>query len=104
MIHINEISNFFGINPKTIDQEVAIYEYKLPSAHNVCIDFFISICEGFLVLTLSHSSLEIPLFELAFHQVFSIECSDYKMIINQEKATQPITLQIKPSYSLVFEW
>ncbi len=104
MIHIDQISKFFETSPKIIDQEVAIYEYKLTSVNSFRMEFFISICEGFLVVTISHPTLEIPLFELAFHHVFSIECSDCKMIIKQERKTQPINLQIKPSYSLVFEW
>ena len=103
MVDEQKLLKFFEKKPKVIDDEVGIYEYEREDVWGFTLEMFLIICEGYCSLTLTHKDINTPIFDIGYILVKSIECTDDKIIINQENKGRCALLYIKPNYGLFFD-
>jgi hypothetical protein len=103
MVDKYDLLELFEIEPNVIDEEAGIYRYKRTNEYGFTLVFYLSICEGRCILTLTYQDFIKPLYDMIFDNIQKIECSEDRLIINQENKSESIIVYFKPNYSLAFE-
>jgi hypothetical protein len=103
MIDKYELLELFEAEPRIIDEEAGMYEYKKEDAFGYTLKMTIFLYDEFCSLTLNHKDLKHPIFELGFDKVDYIKCKDDKLIIQQSNNSKSAVVYFKPNYFLRFE-
>ena len=98
-----ELLELFEAEPRIIDEEAGMYEYKKNDAFGFTLAMTIFLYDEFCSLTLNYKDLKYPIFELGFDGVNNIKCKEDKLIIQQSNNSKNVVIYFKPNYFLRFE-
>jgi hypothetical protein len=103
MIDKYELLELFESEPRVIDEEAGMYEYKKEDAFGFTLKMTIFLYDGFCSLTLRYKNFEIPIFDLGFDKIDCIKCKEDKLIIQQSNNPKNVVVHFKPNYFLRLE-
>lgn len=103
MIDQYDLLELFESEPKIIDEQICIYEYKKQDSHGFIFTMYLNYYDEFCSLTLEHKNLKTPIFDLRYNNVNNIEAKNDNLVINQTNKYQKIVIYFKPNYTLSFE-
>ncbi len=103
MVNKFDLLELFECEPKIIDNEAGMYEYRKDDSHGFSLRLCIFLYDEFCSITLTHRDLKTPLFELGFEKIENIKCKENRLIIEQTGNPKNIVVHFKPNYTLAFE-